>query len=581
MSPKRLPSALAALALAAACAEPGPRPASLAPADLVVRGGKIVTLDPARPEATALAARGGRIVALGAEADVAALVGPSTRVIELGGRVAYPGFIEGHGHFAGIGEAAMILKLAPQRTWDEIVATVAEAAKTTPAGEWIVGRGWHQEKWDAPPAGAVEGFPVHEALSAATPEHPVVLFHASGHAAFVNAKVMALAGIDETTPNPPGGEILRDAAGRATGLLREDAEGLVMAAFQRAESARPAERIASDARRALELADREVLSKGITSFHDAGIPYADLDLVAAMADEGALGVRLWVMVRDSLDNHRARMAEARRVGAFDGRLTVAAVKVSLDGALGSRGAWLLEPYSDLPTSTGLATTDPAVLEEISRLALEHRFQMCVHAIGDRANRETLDVFERVLGSAADGRERRWRVEHAQHLNPAEIPRFAALGVVPSMQGIHCTSDAPFVVARLGERRAEEGAYVWRRLTDAGSRIVNGTDAPVEDVDPIASYHATVTRRLADGTRFYPDQVLSRVEALESYTKNAAWAAFEEQEKGTLEVGKYADVTILDRDLLTVPEEEIPSARVAYTVVGGAVRYERAAAGAAN
>lgn len=572
LAPSVLALGVATLAVAG-CAKPPARSTSSEAADLVIRGGRIVTLDPARPEASALAARGGRIVAVGSEAEVAALVGPSTRVIELGGDVAYPGFIEGHGHFAGIGQAAMILKLAPHRTWDAIVDAVAEAAKTTPAGEWIVGRGWHQEKWDATPAGAVEGFPVHASLSAATPDHPVVLFHASGHAAFVNARAMELAGIDDATPDPPGGEILRDTAGHATGLLREDAEALVMAAFQRAQASRPAERIAADARRALELADREVLSKGITSFQDAGVPYEELDLVAAMADEGALGVRLWVMVRDSVENHRARMAEARRIGAFDGRLTVAAIKVSLDGALGSRGAWLLEPYSDLPTSTGLATTEPAVLEEISRLALEHHYQMCVHAIGDRANRETLDVFERVLGAAPDGKERRWRVEHAQHLNPAEIPRFAALGVVPSMQGIHCTSDAPFVVARLGEQRAEEGAYVWRSLTDAGSRIVNGTDAPVEDVDPIASYHATVTRRLADGTRFYPDQVLSRREALESYTKNAAWAAFEEKEKGTLEVGKYADVTILDRDLLTVPEEEIPRARVVYTVVGGIVRYD--------
>ncbi len=560
-------AALAGLALAA-CAK-----APMATADLVLSGGKIVTLDAGRPEVTALAARGGRIAALGSDAEIARWIGPSTRVVELEGRLATPGLIEGHGHFSGIGQAAMVLSLGPLPDWEAIVAAVAAAARQTPAGEWIVGRGWHQEKWTSPPSPAIEGFPVHDALSAAVPDHPVMLIHASGHAAFANARALEAAGIDAATPDPPGGEILRDASGRATGLLRESAEDLVAAALDRALVERPAERREADARHALELADREVLAKGITTFHDAGSSYETVDRLAAMVDEGKLGVRLWVMVRDSVANHAANLARYRR-SADGGRLAVRAIKVSLDGALGSRGAWLLEPYSDLPGSTGLATTDPAEVRELARLALEHDYQLCVHAIGDRANRVTLDIFEETLGALPDGKAKRWRVEHAQHLHADEIPRFAALGAVASMQGIHCTSDAPFVVPRLGARRAEEGAYVWRKLADAGAVIVNGTDAPVEDVDPIASFHATVTRQLPDGTRFYPDQVLSRLEALATYTRNAAWAAFEEADKGTLEVGKLADLTVFDRDLLTIPEEEILATRVAYTIVGGEVRYEK-------
>ncbi len=567
----RLPSvALGAALLAAGCAAPEPAPP---PADLVLAGGRIVTLDPERPEATALAARDGRIVAVGDDAEILALAGPATRRIDLAGRLATPGWIEGHGHFEGIGQAARILELGRFATWEEIVEAVGAAAAGAAPGEWILGRGWHQEKWRQPPAETVEGFPVHGALSAVSPDHPVLLEHASGHAAIANARALALAGIDRATPDPPGGSILRDASGEPTGALAETAAGLVEAAHEASRAGWTAEQLAAETRLNLEAADREVLAKGITTFHDAGVSYAALERIAAFAESGELGVRLWTMVRDTLANHRAHLARARRVGAADGHLTVRAIKVSIDGALGSRGAWLLEPYSDLPTSTGLAVTEPAEVAEITALALEQGYQMAVHAIGDRGNRETLDVYERAFAGRPDARELRWRIEHAQHLHPDDIPRFGRLGVVAAMQGIHCTSDAPWVEPRLGERRAREGAYVWRALVDSGAVIVNGTDAPVEDVDPIASFYATVSRRLPDGSRFYPDQVLTRLEALESYTKNPAWAGFEEAEKGTLAPGKLADLTVFDRDLLTIPEEEIPATRVVYTIVGGRVLYE--------
>jgi predicted amidohydrolase YtcJ len=567
------PATLVLALLASACSPPGP---STATADLILTNGRIVTLDPLKPTATALAARDGRIVAIGSDADVAAFAGPQSRRIDLGGKLAIPGLIEGHGHFAAIGQAATRLDLAGARSWDEIVTKVGEAVAKSSPGDWILGHGWHQEKWETMPSPAIEGFPVHDALSAASPANPVALSHASGHALFVNGAALAAAGIDDATPNPAGGEILRDGAGRATGLLREEAEGLIFAAYGRAQATRPPDELEKSAREALRLADAEVLAKGITTFHDAGVPYAELGRMEAMANAGELGVRLNVMIRDSVANHREHLAAARRIGAANGRFTVRGIKVSIDGALGSRGAWLLAPYSDSPGSTGLATTPPEAVRELAQLALANDYQLCVHAIGDRANRETLDIFEQAFATAPEKKDPRWRIEHAQHLDPAEIPRFGRLGVIAAMQGIHCTSDAPFVIARLGEERARDGAYVWRKLIEAGATIVNGTDAPVEDVDPIASFHATVTRRLNDGSTFYPDQALTRLEALATYTKNAAYAAFEEKDKGTLEVGKLADVTVLSKDILTVPESEILDARALFTIVGGRTLYEGSA-----
>jgi len=572
MFQSRLLTLLLALAAPAAASAAGGKVVEPEPADLVLRGGRIVTLEPSLAEATALAARGGRIVALGGDADVAALVGPSTRVIELGGRLAVPGLIDAHAHFESLGRASRILKLAPHRTWDAIVAEVAAAAAKARPGEWILGRGWHQEKWDAPPAPAVEGFPVHDALSAATPDNPVLLGHASGHASIVNARAMALAGIGRATLDPAGGQILRDASGEPTGLLRETAEDLVEKAYAAALTVRPAVEVEAERRRDLEAAAAEALSKGITTLHDAGTLLEDLDLVHGMAADGGLGLRLWVMIRDQPAKLLA--ADLDRLRRIDpaGFFTVRALKLVGDGALGSRGAWLLEPYADLPGHTGLAVTEPSVTGQIAELAIAHGFQLAVHAIGDRANRETLDVYEATFRAHPEKRDLRWRIEHAQHLHPDEVPRFAKLGVIASMQGIHCTSDAPWVLVRLGERRAESGAYVWRKLLDAGATIANGTDAPVEDVDPLASFYASVSRRLADGSRFYPAQRMSRMEALASYTRNAAFAGFEEGEKGSLAVGKLADVVVLSKDILAIAEEEIPSARVDYTIVGGRVAY---------
>ena len=542
------------------------------PATLVLRNGRIATVDEAKPQAQALAARGDTLVAVGTNEDIAPYVGPKTKVIDLQGRRAVPGFIESHGHFTGVGEARIVLNLTRAKNWDEIVAMVRDAAGKARPGEWIRGRGWHQEKWDRPPQPAVEGFPTHASLSAAAPNNPVVLEHASGHASFANAKAMELAGVTRDTKSPAGGDILKDAKGEPTGLFRETADGLLDQAYTRARASLTPQQREAYVRRQLQLADEEAVSKGVTSFEDAGSSFETIDVMKNVASEGKLGLRLWVMIRDSNERMTQRLAAYRLVDGYDKHLTVRAIKHTLDGALGSRGAWLLEPYSDLPTSTGLETTPLATVRASAELAMQHGYQLCVHAIGDRANRETLDLFEAAFKAHPDKKDVRWRIEHAQHLSLADIPRFGRLGVIASMQGIHCTSDAIFVPARLGAKRSEEGAYVWQKLMKTGAVIANGTDAPVEDVDPIANFYATVTRRLADGSTFYPDQRMSREEALRSYTRNGAFAAFQEGSKGSLTVGKLADITVLSKDILTVPEEEIRSARVDYTIVGGKVLY---------
>jgi hypothetical protein len=545
-----------------------PHAAQAPPADLVLVNGKVVTLEEAG-DAQAIAARGSRIVGVGSTAEMQRFIGAATRVLDLGGRLVVPGFVEGHGHFTGVGQAQLQLNLMKAGSWEEIVAMVERAVKEARPGQWIYGRGWHQEKWTVAPSPSVEGFPTHESLSRVSPANPVLLTHASGHATFANAKAMEVSDVLPSTPDPAGGDIIRDASGRPIGVFRETASALIRRGAGE-PPATPAE-AAARARRVLELASQEVVSKGVTSFQDAGSSLADVDLMKALVDEGRIANRLWVMLRVPNRDLAANLAKYRTIDHADGFLTVRAIKRSIDGALGPRGAWLLEPYADKPDATGHNTSPIEEIRETARLALEHGYQLCVHAIGDRANRETLDIFAAAF-QGRDGKALRWRVEHAQHLHPDDIPRFGRLGVIASMQGVHCTSDAPYVIARLGRRRAEEGAYVWQELMKAGATISNGTDAPVEDVDPIASYYATVSRRLADGSTFYPDQRLGRLEALKTYTINGAYAAFEEESRGSLKVGKYADMVVLSKDILTIPEAEIPSAEAVHTIVGGKVRY---------
>lgn len=557
------------LAVAGTAAVTTQSAAQPSPATLVLHNGRIVTVDDTRPDAQAIAVNGDTIVALGTNAEIRRYIGPQTQVIDLNGQMAMPGFIESHGHFNGIGQAKLGLELMNTKSWQEIVGMVRDAAAKARPGQWIVGRGWHQEKWTSVPEPNVAGFPLHHELSAAAPNNPVVLTHASGHASFVNAKAMELSNITRTSQAPRGGEILKDKDGNPSGLLNETAMGLVRRGAGEPPPT-PEEREA-EAMRVIELADQEILSKGVTSFQDAGSSFQDVERFKRAIDTGKLRSRLWVMIRGG--GTPEQLSRGRLIDYGNKHLTVRAIKITIDGALGSRGAWLLAPYSDSVQSAGLGR-DLEPVRTTAQLAVDHGYQLCLHAIGDRANREALNIYEEAfVRNNRVGKDLRWRVEHAQHIHRDDIPRFAELGVIAAMQGIHATSDAPYVEARLGAERAQEGAYVWKSLVDKGVVVANGTDAPVEDVDPIASYYATVTRRTASGQVFYPAQRLSRIEALKSYTLWAAFAGFEEHQKGSLTPGKLADITVLTKDITTVPDDQIRDAKVAYTIVGGKVVYQ--------
>ena len=548
--------------------------AKKAPADLVLTNGKLVTLDPNVPEAEAVAVNGDRITAVGSSKEIRAYIGDATKVIDLQGKLALPGFIDSHAHFDGVGEARMILDLTKAKNWDEIVGLVKAAVEQAVPGDWIRGRGWHQEKWDRVPEPSVDGLPFHHDLSRVSPDNPVLLTHASGHSCLANAKAMEMAGVTRKTTDPPGGEIVKDAAGNPIGAFRETAQGLIGRAVAGYQMKRAAADLQKEQIQAIVLAAKECLSKGITSVHDAGSSLETIDVFKRLAEEGKLGVRLNVMISDGNQVLEKRLPEYKIIGAGNNHLTVRSIKRLMDGALGAHGAWLLEPYDDLPGSNGLNTVSVEVMKETARLAIENGFQLCTHAIGDRANREVLDIYEEAFAARPEKKDLRWRIEHAQHLHPEDIPRFGKLGVIASMQGIHCTSDGPWVIKKLGEKRAREGAYVWRELMNTGAVISNGTDAPVEDVDPLACFYSTVTRKMKNGEVFFPGQRMTSEEALRSYSLNGAFAAFQEDILGTLTPGKLADITVLSKDIMSVPEEEITTATVVYTIVGGQVRYQK-------
>lgn len=543
------------------------------PADLVLMGGNIVTVDQDQPKAEAVAMRGQWIVAVGSDRQIRRYKGPETEVVLLEGKLAVPGFIEGHGHFMGLGEALMTLDLLDVTSWEGVVEMVAEAVEQAAPGEWITGRGWHQDNWDPTPPGAIDGVPTHHALSQVSPDNPVLLRHASGHGSFANAKALELAGITRHTPDPDGGTIVRDERGEPTGYLRQAAQGIATAARSRTEPSLTPEQREARLLRKIELAGEESLRFGVTSFQDAGAPFSTIDRFRRLAEQGELPVRLYAMVRG--ESNRAmerRLGDYRMIGHGDHFLTVRCVKTLMDGALGTHGAWLLEPYEDLPTTTGLVQLPPDELERIAEIAIANGYQVANHAIGDRANRETLDVYERVFRANPDKEDLRWRIEHAQHLHPDDIDRFAELGVIASMQAVHATSDGSWVPNRVGHERAREGAYVWRSLLDSGAVVTNGTDVPVERINPMASFFASVTRQLPDGSSFFPEQRKTREEALYSYTMAGAYAAFEEDVKGSITPGKLADIVVLSRDIMTIPEEEILDTDVVYTILGGRVVY---------
>lgn len=561
------------IVLAAGCTN---RPAPGEQADLVLLNGKIVTMDESHPQVEALAVKGGSIEALGSSVEIEPYIGNATRVIDLAGMLAVPGLIEGHGHYFSYGESLMQLDLRDARTWDEIVDSVAEAVQEAGPGEWVTGRGWHQDKWDERPTPSVEGLPLHPRLSEASSDNPVLLGHASGHGVFVNARALEIVGIDRNTPDPAGGEIVRDSDGNPTGMLREAAADPVREALASYRAKQPPEMIERNRRRQVSLAAEDAMAHGITSFQDMGSTFEEIDLLKEMAAEGNLPVRLYVAIQESAEDMAGRLADYRMVDYGNGYLTVRAIgEKVLDGALGTHGGWLLEPYDDLPRSVGFNVTPIDEIERSAQLAIEHDYQMAIQGIGDRAVRELLNIYGETFRAHPDETDPRWRIEHAQVIHPDDLPRFKELGVIPGIQGIFACSDGPWVVDRLGEKRARERGYRYRAMLDMGLAVMNGTDPPVEPIDAIASFHCSVTRELPDGSRFFPEQAMTREQALRSYTLNNAFAAFEEDVKGSLRPGKLADITVVSKDLLSVPEDEITSTEVVYTIIGGKVRYERA------
>jgi len=527
--------------------------------------GQLVTMDPQQPQVSAVAISNGRFSFVGERDAALALRGHDTRVIDLANATAYPGLIDAHVHVAGIGSAQRSVDLTGASSFSELIERVAARASTLRAGVVVQGRGWHQSKWLSPPAGHVEGFPTHHALSEAVPNHPVVLEHANGHSALLNQRAMDQLGIDADTIAPEGGVIVMS-DGQPTGLLHETA--IALAAPLQAYDLQTAEEL-------VELAQQHLLSEGITSAHDAGALQVDLQAQWSMARRGDLDIRLYSMVYASDEDALSEwLARGPLINAGESRLTVRSIKVQADGALGSRTAWLHAPYTDAPNTSGVLTYDLDALSQLIRDSREDNWQINVHAIGDRANSEVLAVFAPFTATAAD---HRFRIEHAQHLRLGDVPLFAEQGVIASMQPIHLSSDRPWAIERLGQLRIEQGAYLWRDLLDEGVLVTSGTDSPVEPINPIANFYAAVTRKTLKGlpeAGFEPTQKLTRMEALNAMTLAAAYAAFEERDKGSIEVGKLADLTVLNQDLLSVPETDILSTRVLMTMVGGEVVYER-------
>jgi predicted amidohydrolase YtcJ len=564
-----LPRIIAIGFFAFACEKP------MEPADLVLLNGKILTVDEQQPEAEALAARGDTIVALGSSSEIRQYVGEETEVIDLEGYLAIPGFIEGHGHYYSLGASLMELELRYTNSWAEIVSLVAQAAREARPGEWIVGRGWHQDKWDRTPEPNIEGLPFHHELSAVSPDNPVFLSHTSGHGVFVNAAAMEVAGITSRSVDPPGGEIVRDDKGDPVGMLRESAAQPARDALARYKAERSEDEIEIDMRQQVRLAAQNALENGITSFHDMGSTWEELDLLKVMAEEGNLPVRLYMAIQEPASEMKSRLDDYRIVGYGNNYLTIRCIgEKVLDGALGTHGGWLLEPYTDLPRSYGLNVTPVPEIRQSAELAISHDYQMAIQGIGDRAARELFNIYEKQFREHPEKKDLRWRIEHAQVTHPDDLPRYASLGVIPGIQGVFACSDGPWVTDRLGEKRTEERGYIFRSMVESGAVVMNGTDPPVEEIDPIASFHCSITRQLPDGSIFQPEQRMTRKQTLRSYTINNAYAAFEENFKGSLELGKLADVTVLSKDIMTVPEDEILDTEIVYTIIGGKIKFKK-------
>ena len=543
-----------------------PGPAQAGKAMLIYNGRILVDASaaPATRFAGAALVQDGRFIAVGTLAAIDQVARDRqlwpTRV-DLHGGFAVPALTDAHGHVEGLGVALQRLRLQGTKSAEQIAAMVAERAKQAPAGEWILGRGWDQNDW------AVEKFPTRDVLDQVSGDHPVWLRRVDGHAAWANSKALELAGVTKATPDPPGGRIEHADDGTPAGVLVDNAMELV-------ESKLPVA-TREQRTRAISLALQRCAELGLTSVHDAGIDEEAVSIYRELAEKGAMPVRVFAMLAAGSALASPDALPREKPSAGDGRFRLFAVKAYADGALGSRGAALLEPYSDDPGNRGLVRTPPDTLELLAKLCLERGYPLCVHAIGDRGNRMVLDAMEHAAAAGGDPaslRERRFRIEHAQVISAQDLPRFAKLGVIASMQPTHCTSDMPWAGTRLGTARIE-GAYAWRKLLDSGARLALGSDFPVEDPNPLWGIYAAVTTQDRNGHPpggYRPSEKLTIWEALRGFTSDAAYAASAERELGLAEPGYRADLAVFDRDLTKVAPGEIPKARCVLTMVGGEI-----------
>jgi hypothetical protein len=555
-SPIRRPPLAASLLLLAS-----PLAAQQTPADLIVTHARIYTVDDSHPFVSALAVRGGRIAFVGSEREALLLRGAATRVVDAGGETIIPGMIDAHAHLFGLGTFLRDIDLTDTRSYDAIATRVAARVKDVPAGRWVIGRGWDQNKWGD------TRFPTHEALSRVTPNNPVALRRIDGHALLVNAAAMKAAGVTAATKDPAGGRIERGAGGEPTGVFVDNAMGLVDRVIPPLTH--------DDMRAATLAAIAESNRYGLVGLADTGEPREVIDVFEELAKAGQFSLRAYVMIGDDSTDIAHYFERGPQSALYDGHLWIRSIKLYADGALGSRGAALLDPYADDPKNSGLLRTTQEHLKDVSIQALRHGFQVATHAIGDRGNRVALDAYEAAL-KAVPTVDHRFRVEHVQVLDHADVPRFAQLGVIPSMQAVHQTSDMYWAPTRLGYARTF-GAYAWRSLLNTGVIIPNGSDFPVERVNPLYSFHAAVSRQDDDNWPpggWFPEQKMTRDEALKAMTIWAAYAGFQEQVTGSLTPGKYADFVILDRDIMSVPESEILRARVTATYIAGRAVFER-------
>ena len=547
-----------ALSLAAFCSlSAQPRPA-----DLIVTNARIYTVDESRPVVSALAVRDGRVLFTGSLREAMALRGSGTRIVDLGGRTVIPGMVDAHAHLLGLGQSLRTVNLVGARSYDEVIARVAARAKGLAPGQWLLGRGWDQNLW-----GADTRFPTQEALSRAIPANPVWLVRVDGHAGLANAAAMRAAGVTAASADPGGGRIERTPSGEPAGVFVDNAKALVERSIPPASTA--------ETRSAVRAAIAESHRWGLIGLHDAGESRATIDLLEEMAKVGEIPFRLYVMIGDDSAAVAHYLARGPQSGLYDNHLWIRSVKLYADGALGSRGAALLEPYLDDANNRGLLLSAPAHIQDVATRALRAGFQVNTHAIGDRGNRVVLDAYDAAL-RAVPTADHRFRVEHAQVLHHDDIPRFAQLGVIPSMQAVHQTSDMYWAGTRLGQGRLL-GAYAWRSLLATGVVVPNGSDFPVEAVNPLLSFHSAVSRQDADNWPaggWLPEQRMSRDEALKAMTIWPAYAAFQETTMGSLTPGKLADFVVLDRDIMSVPDRDILGTAVLATYIGGVAVYER-------